>query len=645
MVVAVTLAPPAMSITRPPVDESERAVLRRVERALAAHPYMRAELGGGGPVASMLERAVSLRLGALHGEGPAAPGSAKATLLAKLRAWEAELAAFLPFERGSGDAWLRYQTLRLLHPAPDELPCTPARMAELTTAWEQARRQRPAGAIVREKLAQNRAFFRHGAMLPFYWLRRRRIRKLLPCRILGEPTLADTFFAIEQIGPLVDNFAFGGAAGVPWSASVAVADFAFFYMQLADELLDELAAASGGHDAVCALVQAFYRRDLSARPLSDFAIADLRGLGIDPDAHTTKFGITLTVLFEALAAIAAVIDLLLSKARADVREAAHLFLHHCFQTYLDEGALTRESPAGRVDQQPLSSTAWHFYRKNNLVMMLWLDLRARLLGLQPSEHEAAIRRWGYLLASFQIFDDLKDIALDLGKQPSYPLQIAAQEHPSELAWLKARFSGSRRPLTRDDVREVTLNASGTVQGCMQWSRLIALAHFDNALLYAWDQRWKKSWTRRRRSFNPEGTAMAKAPPHVGERLRLALLALRNRRETASATPDDAQLAYALDASAYDGAWRIYLALFPNLRAIYRYATLRMWMNVDEKARVARRVLRRHGVEATADALVGFSNTNVDHEVAGDLLEALAEHVEVERLRRPEPGHRLEQGAA
>jgi hypothetical protein len=273
----------------------------------------------------------------------------------------------------------------------------------------------------------------------------------------------------------------------------------------------------------------------------------------------------------------------------------------------------------------LRDTAWHFYRKNNMVMMLWLDLRARLLGLEPAQHTVAIRRWGYLLSAFQIFDDLKDIALDLGKQPSYPLQIAANEFPREFAWLEQRFSARRVPVTRDDVAEVNLGASGTVQQCMRWSRLIALAHFDNALLYAWDQRWRKSWTRRRNSFNPDGGERTRTSVHAVDRFVRNLLALRSIDSTPVVA--DEQLAFALDATAYDGSWQIYLALFPNVRAIYRFATLSMWMTAAEKAHAARQLLRRYP-RARANALVGLAEDDIDHEITGDRLEAVSKLIEV-----------------
>ncbi len=608
------------------LSEEERAVLLRVEGALGRHPYMRVDLESTSPLAIELEQVMSIRLGVLHSEGLRRPVAR--ALHDKLRAREAALAAALADEPSSEQASMRYETALLLHAEPQSersIPATAESRLRVTAFWERRRGSRRAKEALGEKLRQNRDFFRHGAMLPFYWARRHRIRKLVPRSVLDHVGLRQTYFAIEQIGPLVDNFAFGGAAGVPISTRVALADIAFFYMQVADELLDELATAAGGHDAAGRLVKALYSADTSKRPLHDLTLAHLQTLGLGPDAHVTKFDLTLTELFDRLSELAGVIDQLLETADSEVARATLLFLHHCFQTYLDEVELCEAAPSRRADRLPLREASWHFYRKNNMVMMLWLDLRARLLGLSPPKHAVAIRRWGYLLATFQIFDDLKDLALDLGKQPSYPLQIAANEFPDELAWIERRFGARRAPLTRDDVYEVNVRASQTVRQCMQWSRLIALAHFDNALAYAWDQRWRKSWTARNRSFNPESGSPAPVPKHAVERLVRAVVGVQSAG--ASGPVDDELVAFALDTAAYDGSREIYLALFPNIRAMYRFATLRMWMSVEEKARAAKRLLRRYR-RTHALALLQLAERDVDHEVVSDGLEAFSQLLEV-----------------
>jgi hypothetical protein len=347
-------------ITMPSFSDDELAVLRRVETVLARHPYMRADLGGPGPVARELEGALSTRLALLHTAGSAEVQRETAVLRGKLRAWETQLADAVLDEEGSEHAGLRYATTLLLHPDPqveDNPSTSPPHILRVTTAWEQVRQNAPAKAVLAEKLRQNRDFFRHGAMLPFYWMRRRRIRALLPRVFLDHSALRDTLFAIEQVGPLVDNFAFKGAGGVPLSTSVAVADIAFFYMQLADEFLDELAAAAGGHDAAGRLVRSLYRDDIFKRPLCDLSLDHIRELGVEPDVHATKFGFTLATLFDCLTQLAATMDGLLLTADRGVVRSTHLFLHHCFQTYLDEADLCASAVGRRADRMRLQDTS------------------------------------------------------------------------------------------------------------------------------------------------------------------------------------------------------------------------------------------------------------------------------------------------
>lgn len=613
-------------MTMPHFSADELDEIERTERVLDRHPYLRADLGVTSEGGRTLEDVLSIRLALLHTEGVSGSDHRDAALASKLRSWERRLVESLDAEPDVQQVQARYDTMTLLHPQAELDPASSAQeRARITSLWEAQRAAVSRRDWLQQKLLQNADFFRHGAMLPFYWSRRRRIRRLVPQSVKRHLALRETFFAIEQVGPIVDNFAFRGRAGVPWSTDVGLADLAFFYMQLADEFLDELASAAGGFVEAGRIVRSRYRSDTRERPLRELTLGDLWDAGVDPDSHVTKFGMTLGELYSVLDDVAASLDAILASTPTTIQDATRLFLHHCFQTYLDEVELCERAPEQRADRLPLENTAWHFYRKNNLVMMLWLDLRARLLGLNPETLTDSIRRWGYLLAAFQIFDDLKDIALDLGKQPSYPLQIATHDYPAERAWLENRFRARRSPMTREEVPEVTLRASRTVRQCMDWSRLIALVHFDSALLYAWDQRWRKSWLRRRGSFNPETGPRRSRHTHAVDRLVRALVALRGG--DAHKPVDDGELSFALDAAAYEGSWQIYVALFPNLRAMYRFATLRMFMSSSEKARAARRLLRRYP-RARTTALLGLAESDVDHQVPRDRLEALAKLIEV-----------------
>ncbi|MGB5521129.1 MAG: hypothetical protein WBM96_01065, partial [Polyangiales bacterium] len=158
------------SITMPSFEPHERLVLRRIEGVLARHPYMRVDLGSELSLAHELEGVLSARLALLHTEGP----SNAPALRAKLRVWEAQLGDAVRDELGSEEVRLRYETALLLHPEPecaDGDGRTAAEVARITRQWEELRGSRSLKSILAEKAAQSRDFFRHGAILPVYWLR------------------------------------------------------------------------------------------------------------------------------------------------------------------------------------------------------------------------------------------------------------------------------------------------------------------------------------------------------------------------------------------------------------------------------------------------------------------------------------------
>ena len=130
------------SITMPRFTEDELVALRRIESVLARHPYMRAGLGGLGPIAKGLEDVLSTRLALLHTEGFGAAGGDTGKLLSKLRGCEAQLAGALIDEEGSEEARLRYETTLLLHPEPhvrEKRDTTAETVAGVTSSWERLR--------------------------------------------------------------------------------------------------------------------------------------------------------------------------------------------------------------------------------------------------------------------------------------------------------------------------------------------------------------------------------------------------------------------------------------------------------------------------------------------------------------------------
>ncbi|MBC7174124.1 MAG: hypothetical protein H5U40_16900, partial [Polyangiaceae bacterium] len=276
-----------------------------------------------------------------------------------------------------------------------------------------------------------------------------------------------------------------------------------------------------------------------------------------------------------------------------------------------------------LDRLPLTETLWHFYRKNNVVMMRWVALRMELLGTPIDAHLGELRAWGYVLASFQVFDDLKDLWVDLGKQPSYALQIAANAHPDEYEALVRAAPAERRGIDQNEPPALAMRAPKTVLTCIRLARLMALAHFDWFTFYVTDYRWRRNWLLRARSFNLR-TAEVRSVGEIvqfrgeGERTGVPVLdaiygvlaQTQQLRSFMVGDPfaNDEYLAYVLDVVGYDHAPAILRAALPDIHLAYRFMNLRMRMSAREKAALLRRLMRRHG-HAVAEAPLPLLGSN------------------------------------
>lgn len=563
-----------------------------------------------------LEGLLNLRLAITHlALDPLDVGEARAKAAAKAVAHldriERALAASATT---SEDVRLRYETSRFLDPPPPftgapSQPASLAHLPDLVARWERVRaRPEPLGPWLRRKAKQHLQFYRIGFGAGLYEARRARIHRALPASIRGHSVALETFSALEQLGPVLDNFVFDRGLRAAFVDGVGVADYAFLYMQLADELVDNLVKLAG-ESGLRALLDAHYGPEVRAScfvPLEELDAGVLRGAGVDPEARIAKYDVTVSVLVGMLADLRAV--LLASIARLDrassLRDEVSAFFRHCFATFLDELELARLSGGGRLDLLPYASVAWHYHRKNHEVMSRWLALRARILGLDPRAHADALSRWGVLLASFQIFDDLKDVAVDLGHQPCYPIELAHRFHPEELRFLEQDFGARDRSLDRNEVAVLNVGMAATVRDCIRWSRLLALSSFDWFVDYVSDYRWRRNWLLRKRSFHLPPTvdvpieqgpladhaSIATGVPVVDAVFRY--LAATHAR-LCPGELDDSTLGFVVDVVAYDHASAFVRALLPDVPAIYRFVNLRMRMDDAEKAEILRRLLRRH----------------------------------------------------
>lgn len=602
----------------PVVAEGEResALLGEARELLRARPYLAAGIATGDDERELaLEATASLRLIVLHHfatplERGEATADAALRLAEALEAREDALAREAPSALA-----LHHEALRFLHPRPS--PRSVEGLPGLLRRLDALPRPRGLLAFLRAKAHQHLQFYRLFFGAPRYAARARRIREKLPRTITALPVALETFGAVEQMGPIVDNFVFDGRGSREPQDAVGVADYGFLYMQIADEIVDSILHHAGPERTLALITRRFMGEDARRAfvPLMDLGEDDLREVGLSSRSLNQKYRATLGELILSLGELRALLegelDALEPVRREEVRAELSAFFHHCFSTFLDELELLRSRPGARLDRLPLGETLFHFYRKNNLVMMRWLGLRALLLGIDPAEPAARIRAFGYVLSTFQIFDDLKDLAVDLGKQPNYALQIAASAHPRELSRAERSFEGRSDALRVADIPWVNLEMPGTVLACLRLVRLVSRARFSWFEDYVVDLRWRRNWLVRRGNFNDDDAAEGHLEAVLtGRRRRLRLPELA-RAVIAELTPlrheasEDELLAYAFDVLAFERRAALCVAALPNLRRVYRILNLSVVMAPIEKAEVMRKVLR----SAPAPALESLPRDN------------------------------------
>jgi hypothetical protein len=591
-------------------DEDVRARLERADEALREEPWLAPALTVH--AAPWLGGLVELRLSLAHTSlDPLEVGAPEADLAAALVTRIAHLVS----ATGSAHAHdLGLRTIEALHPAPGSTTRTD--LGALVHDWETVRDVPQTSAEWwAQKRVQNVRFFRAIFFAPLYGARIRRIRRRLPARLRANADVMETYRALEQLGPVLDNFVFDLGPRALFADRTALADFAFLYMQLADELVDNLVKL-GGLDAVRTLVGRIYAprdRQRLFIPLEDLDAAHLRSVGIDPEASIPKYRTTVIGLVLVLRALHAVLREILHECRdvAVIEKRTSDFFHHCFATFLDELELPTRAGGVPLDQLPLADVAWHFYRKNNLVMSRWLALRAALLGLRPEAYASALSTWGYVLATFQVFDDMKDLALDLGHQPSYALELAWTRHRDEHAFLDTTYGSQPLAIDRNDVPRLMLGMPRTMRDAMRISRVMALGFLEWFTHYVFDYRWRRNWLVRARSFHlapakgdvpVEALVDARLVRTITTDVPVIDATFRVIAQTASLANehalDDEYFAFVLDVVGYDHGLAITRAALPNVRTAYRFLNLRMRMASSEKACLLVRLCTRHRGAAT-----------------------------------------------
>lgn len=585
-------------------DELERSLLREALEALDSSPALSSPFLEAGALSRDDHEAIeSVRLYLLHlglsADGRGERHEASERLIISLD-------ELLEEEPGVSKAaselrQLRAETLRLLHPAPSSDGDWIASLSSIHRRWEARKDEDRLTLWLKKKAIQHLLFYRLFFCAFLYWRRRRRIHRLLPASIKRLPVAIETFSAVEEMSPIVDNFLFRGRGKRLGDLSVALSDLGFLYMQMADELVDSILQAVGARGMRRLIARFTLERELI--PLESIDEEDLKSVGLSFAMENTKYRTTLGEMILALKDLRALIDerARLEPNEAEVRRALRVFFHHCFSTFIDElsmmEGITEGGGAHRLDELPPTRTLFHFYRKNNLVMIRWLELRALLRGIDPREIADELRAFGYLLSSFQIFDDLKDLSVDRCHQPNYAIGIAASYFPEELAALDAHLDGSHRPITRDEIPRLNLIMQRTILSLLRLARIAGRISFSWLESYVMDLRWRRNWLNREKNFNPVGeeryTLETELGLPEGSPLSALIVALYARLdELGELADEDERLAYAFDLLAFDRRAALARAALPNLLLAYRVQHLSLFIPDRMKARLLRTILLR-----------------------------------------------------
>lgn len=593
-------------------SEVERALLKEAFEALERSPALSSPFLARGALHRDEREAIeSVRLYLLHlGLSASGSGERHAASERLIQSLDALLEGDESAETTTDSLEsLRRGTLRLLHPSPFSAPSPNhssealwiAQLASIHRRWDAHKSQFQLTKWLKQKAIQHLLFYRFFFTFFSYWIRRRRIHDLLPRSVRRLPVALETFSAVEEMSPVVDNFLFRGRGKPLGDLSVALSDIGFLYMQMADELVDSI-LQSVGIEATQRLIGRFEQRD-EFIPLEGLGEEDLESVGLSFATPNAKYQTTLGEMIVALRELGALIDerTRLEANESAVRAALRTFFHHCFSTFIDELSMMESIKKGNetpgLDELPPTKTLFHFYRKNNLVMIRWLELRALLRGIDPRELADELRAFGYLLSSFQIFDDLKDLAVDRHHQPNYAIGVAANYFPEELAALDEHLLGSRRPITRDEIPRLNLRMKKTILSLLRLARIAGKISYSWLEAYVTDLRWRRNWLSRAKNFNPPGEKHLSLEAELGlnEGVSLPRLIEALARELDDLAPlanEDERLGYAFDLIAFDRRNELARAALPNLLFAYRIHHLSLFISDREKAALLRKILSR-----------------------------------------------------
>jgi hypothetical protein len=333
---------------------------------------------------------------------------------------------------------------------------------------------------------------------PLLLFKRWRLRKgRLLKSMLDDPVSAEMWYSIEYVSPILNRFLFRLPYFRQLRGDTDLIDLVFFAMQTGDEFLDGVIddmRKAGRLDELLDDLRTdtgrweFYEKN--GRICVSGQLADLAG-DIMTYGYSSKYDCSYSFLYERLVRTVDELNTRLENLaeNASLRLAIIDFFNFCLSTAKDDIYFVARYGDTPV---PLPFIRWHFRKKNDMVMMKWILLRSQALML-PLIGESKLREWGAFLHNAQLFDDLRDVKIDMGLQPNVLHSLSFYTYKEEWNWLLENAERLPAHLVLKDILDVNFNMPRSVLHCMTFARVDGLKNFDWLTIKGAHLHWHWHW--------------------------------------------------------------------------------------------------------------------------------------------------------
>lgn len=334
---------------------------------------------------------------------------------------------------------------------------------------------------------------------PLLILKRLSLRrgKLLK-EMLDDPISAEMWYSIEYVSPIHNRFLFKLPYRRQLRGDTDIVDLVFFAMQTGDEYLDGVVDDMREAGRLDELADTLKRNPKAW----EFTLDEKERIRVSEDLNqevgeeirqgiSHKYSKSYEQLYERLVLTIHDINYRLANKPDKVEKAEAIcdYFNFCLSTAKDDIYFIHRYGKTPV---PLGYLRWHFHKKNNLVMIRWIELRALFLDL-PLVDESGKYEWGSFLHSAQLFDDLRDVKIDHGLQPNIIHSLAFYHYREEWDWFMKNQQELSVHLPLSQMLDVNFNMCRSVLHCMTFARAEGLKNMAWLTIKGAHLHWKWHW--------------------------------------------------------------------------------------------------------------------------------------------------------